>query len=290
MASSPGTVSKILWHFTGGPKWNEAEKRQEEKPKPIDEAYKALIGILSTRKLRIGQYKEVVKVIAREATVVTKESKKFKFTKQYNVPTTLISSPVCCVADIPIMHLNYHAERYGTIAIGFHRDAAIRAEFSPVFYQLHNSAVLQTIHVGFAGLENLWLCDIEQSVSDLGEEIERLKCNEGHPVAIDRTAFMYDVDGEANAVKSAMDRAATSFGNLLAFVKSFEPSEFGTIYTEREWRSIKPFNFHYDDISMIIMPRNVDDGDHYERFVDQAESIGLPKTVSIVAWEDLVEH
>jgi hypothetical protein len=34
MPSSPGTVSKILWHFTGGPRWNEVEKRQEATPKP----------------------------------------------------------------------------------------------------------------------------------------------------------------------------------------------------------------------------------------------------------------
>ena len=39
MPSSPGTVSKILWHFTGGPRWNDVEKRQEKEPKSIEEAY-----------------------------------------------------------------------------------------------------------------------------------------------------------------------------------------------------------------------------------------------------------
>src|SRR5262249_37193027 len=29
MPASPGTVSKILWHFTGGPIWDEAAKRQK---------------------------------------------------------------------------------------------------------------------------------------------------------------------------------------------------------------------------------------------------------------------
>ncbi len=62
MSSSPGTVSKILWHFTGGPRWNEAEKRQEAAPKPVDDAYAALVGILSSRTLNLGSYQEVVSI------------------------------------------------------------------------------------------------------------------------------------------------------------------------------------------------------------------------------------
>ena len=56
--------------------------------------------------------------------------------------TTLESVPVCCLAEIPVEHLSYHAKRYGKIGIGFHRDAAIRCGFNPVFYQLHTSDVL----------------------------------------------------------------------------------------------------------------------------------------------------
>ena len=44
------------------------------------------------------------------------------------------------------MHLGYHANRYGTIAIGFHRDRAIRHGFQPVFYQLENSPILREIY------------------------------------------------------------------------------------------------------------------------------------------------
>jgi Putative abortive phage resistance protein AbiGi, antitoxin len=72
-----------------------------------------------------------------------------------------------------------------------------------------------------------------------------------------------------------------------AFIKTFDENEFESIYTEREWRSISPFKFEYADVSMVVLPR---DGGYFERFVAEAESIGLPKTVSIVAWEDLVEH
>ena len=39
---SPGSVSKILWHFTGGPKWNDQKKRQAKKQKPAAEAFENL--------------------------------------------------------------------------------------------------------------------------------------------------------------------------------------------------------------------------------------------------------
>jgi hypothetical protein len=44
------------------------------------------------------------------------------------------------LADIPVAHLSYHAHRYGKAAIGFHRDAAIREGFHPVFYTWHEAA------------------------------------------------------------------------------------------------------------------------------------------------------
>ena len=145
MPISPGTVSKILWHFTGGPRWNEKEQRQENQPKPIDDACAALVSILRSRELRIRQYKEVVKVIVPYVNECDPTT--LKISKRYNVPLTILSAPVCCLADIPIMHLGYHAERYGKIAIGFHRDAVIRHGFSPVFYQL--AGLWRKIYLGF---------------------------------------------------------------------------------------------------------------------------------------------
>ena len=69
MSSSPGTVSKILWHFTGGPKWDEANLCQLKSRKSSRAAYSALVAILTSKELRIGQYKEVIKVpIERPAT------------------------------------------------------------------------------------------------------------------------------------------------------------------------------------------------------------------------------
>ena len=41
---------------------------------------------------------------------------------------------------------------------------------------------------------------------------------------------------------------------------------------------------------MIVLPRSVDDGDYFDEFVEEAEKLKVPRTLSIVAWEDLVEH
>src|SRR4051794_27934893 len=95
MPSSPGTVSKILWHFTGGPRWNNETNHQEDEPKPIEESYSALIGILKSRELRIGQYKEVVNVIVPRLRI--RDPKTDKMVMHYSVQKTLISAPVCCL-------------------------------------------------------------------------------------------------------------------------------------------------------------------------------------------------
>jgi len=63
MSDTPGTVSRILWHFTGGPRWDVVKNCQEPNPKPYDEAYKAFLSILRSKQLRVGQYHEVVKVV-----------------------------------------------------------------------------------------------------------------------------------------------------------------------------------------------------------------------------------
>src|SRR3954454_8541512 len=100
MPSSPGTVSKILWHFTGGPRWNVAENRQEKEPKPTEDAYSALVEILKSRELRIGGYREVIQAILpriQRLDPVTKE-----VIEEANVRRKISSAPVCCLADIPV--------------------------------------------------------------------------------------------------------------------------------------------------------------------------------------------
>jgi hypothetical protein len=275
MPSTPGTVSKILWHFTGGPKWNEEQKRQEDQPKPMEEAYRALIGILRERRLRIGRYKEVV-----EALMPLGKGGFFPWDGGRSVePQSISSMPVTCLADIPIMHLDYHAGRYGKIAIGFHRDSAIKAGFSPVFYQLCHSPVLQSIFHGFFAVDIGYQGDLERVKAILGEW--------EHFIREDIFQELYAAIDKATQLSG---QAAEALKALIAFVKTFQYEDFSTIYPEREWRSTGAFNFDYNDISMIVVPRDCPDGDYYMRFVNESEPLGIPRSVSIVAWDDLVEH
>ena len=149
----PGTVSKILWHFTGGPKWNQARNYQQRRPKPAAEAYAALLSILETRQLRLGQYREVIKVQVPKLRRYNAKTRRVEDLTDAVVERT--SSPVCCLADIPVAHLSYHAGRYGKIAIGFHRHGPVNHGFNPVFYTLHDSGVLRSLHEGFAGLDEI---------------------------------------------------------------------------------------------------------------------------------------
>ena len=183
------------------------------------------------------------------------------------------SVKVCCLADIPIGHLSYHAQRYGKFAIGFHRESAIKHEFSPVLYQLHDHFAMRWLYYGFDGLKQCYAIDLPQIVQDLRDAFERA-ANNGNAPTEDMQSQLYEIEGRANVINNQMSKAWEGMNTLLAFVKSFTQDEFGTIYTEREWRSVKPFNFAYDDVSMIVLPRNAGNGDHYKRFVDQAESIG----------------
>jgi len=288
MAGTPGTISRILWHFTGGPRWSEGENRQETEPKPTEDAYKALIGILTSRELRIGQYKEVFRAPVPgpfTLRIVSAQIDDAVLEREY-FPKTLESSPVCCLADIPIIHLHYHAHRYGKIAIGFHRDAAIQHGFSPVLYQRYNSGIAKRTY---------------ECISNI-QEVHRYRLTEGLEQSL--AAVQNKVGSLPEEVSSALEELSASLSysefllempkdalmHVLAYVKTFDNSEFATIFAEREWRSVKPFNFQFDDVSMIVLPRNPGKGDHFKRFVKEAETIGLPKTVSVLAWDDLVEY
>jgi hypothetical protein len=287
MPSSPGTVSKILWHFTGGPKWNEAEDCQEKQKKPICDAYAALIEILMSKNLRIGQYKEVLRAIFPRVPHLDPTGQ--HVIESTNLTFTAKSSPVCCLADIPIMHLDYHAERYGKIAIGFHRESAIRHDFNPVHYLLNSSAILHSL---CNALAEIGATD-DRRLNEYKDGILTTDLAACDPIPPNVTpeflaGKMIDI---ATFAMNRLNNGALFMRHVLAFIKSFNSAEFGTIYCEREWRSIDPFNFEYSDVSMIVLPRRGDDAlDYYERFVKQAETLGVPKTVSIVAWEDLVEH
>lgn len=290
MTLTPGTVSTILWHFTGGPRWDALTKRQEPIPKPQDDAYRALLSILSSKELRLGSYSEVFNVtvpLLRKRNRVTRKVEELE-----NVEEQLTSSPVCCLADIPIVHLPYHAQRYGKFALGFRRDAAIRQRFNPVLYTLHSSVVANIIREGIRATERIDPWYIESIVSDIESEVSSIQCEQGHDVELDIDNELSSIGEEVDRVVEHTDNARDALAQFLAFVKTFGDNDFSTIYCEREWRSTSSFGFEISDIAMIVLPAKGEHGrDFFSDLVrEEIGRLGIPREVPIVAWEDLLEH
>ncbi len=252
MTVSPGTVSKILWHFTGAPKWDDETNAPASKLKSDDEAYSALHGILSERQLRLSTYNEAVKHIKSIDDRVRYE----------NLITT---TQVCCVAEIPIQHLSYHADRYGKFAIGFYRDRALDAGFRPVIYAIEDDWIVYEI-------QKAWL----RVFNDRPQTIFSTPESEDHPDDTEQHKQ------EKKAFKSWYTRQ-TEVNRLLAHTKTFNVNEFDTIYSEREWRNLEAFNFSYEDVFMVVLPK---------AYVPQLKKDidGLATEVPLVAYEDLLEH
>jgi hypothetical protein len=68
MPSSPGTVSKILWHFTGGALREPPFYRPQSTLKSPEDSFKGIVSILKSKELRLGGGPEridVMRVIVR---------------------------------------------------------------------------------------------------------------------------------------------------------------------------------------------------------------------------------
>lgn len=283
----PGTVSKILWHFTGGPKWNTTLKRQEKRRKPEGDAYSAFLSILTDKKLELGQYREVVRVRIPQFGPRNKKTGKRRVLK-YTFEE-MQSSPVCCLSDIPIAHLSYQAKRYGRIAIGFHRDSVVGHGFNPVFYTLHHTLVLQSIHQSFKQLDIVKANSIFSNAEELESKTSGLECEHGHEIDSNIGWEIDEIKLESADVDDAASSAQDNLEEFLAFVKTFGPSEFSSIYCEREWRATEPFSFSDNDVAMIVLPKK--NAGYFNNFVSRrAKRLGLPRSIPIVPWEDLIEH
>ena len=282
---TPGTVSKILWHFTGGPTWDMNKNKQNTYPKPAKEAYQCMISIIESKELRTGNYSEVVKVRLK---LRVKGTKKRRSKKKYIEKTRKVNSnKVCCLADIPLIHLGYHASRYGKFAIGFHRHSAIKNDFNPVLYSLENSKALKNIYRGFSGLKNIEIDDLVSASKVLRKTFDKIDVEDTEEMEDALSDLEYEIEYVEDYVKTAFE----NISHFLAFVKTFNESEFGSIYTEREWRATKPFSFNYQDIAMVVIPKKIGANKYYEKFLDNEISrIGIPKEIPVVPWEDLVEH
>ena len=277
----PGTVSKILWHFTGGPRWDEAKQRQGVRRKKPSDAYKALRLILKTKNLRLGQYHEFVK--AKYNVRVT--DPKTKAVGREPREALIKSTPVCCLADIPIAHLSYHARRYGKFAIGFHRSAVVKHKFSPVFYVLNEAQPLQSLRRCFSGLEAI---SDEAQYLDVDRYAEDIMCEQGHS-ADDSSHGLRDIGDAFESIGEDAKKAQSELRDSLAFVKTFSQNEFSTVYCEREWRSTKEFTFELDDVAMIVLPKQGPDPSFFDDFVKR-KIAAVPRSIPIVPREDLVEY
>ena len=92
-------------------------------------------------------------------------------------------------------------------------------------------------------------------------------------------------------IEGAIDDVKKSLQDFTAFIKTFDKSEFGTIYCEREWRSTEEYKFDFDDIAMIALPKAVDGKNYFLDFVeDIAPKLKIPRRIPMVPWDDLVEH
>jgi hypothetical protein len=284
---TPGTVSRILWHFTGGPLWNAEERRQNRAPKPAAQAYQNLRSILKGRELQLGSYREVVRV---RTTRRKYDKAKRRFEVERNVQRELVSAPVCCLADVPIIHLSYLAERYGKFVVGFHRDAVVRGGFNPVFYALEDAAAVNATYRGFNHLRNITTEVVRlggESAKDAIGDYLRENLLDDAPEE-DGFEILFSA---ADDLDHFAEKTRESFEKFLALVKTFAPDEFGTIYCEREWRALTAFRFESKDVAMVVVPRAVGKKPYFGPFTSSlSRSSLLPRSVPVVPWEDLVEH
>lgn len=282
---NPGTVSKILWHFTGGPDWDNKTNKQKADPKSSPAAFEILKEILKSSQLRLSSFNELVKVIVPRTYEY--DRKTHQRIELKNVPREIKSSKVVCLADIPIQHLAYHAQRYGKFAIGFHRESAIKNEFNPVFYSLSNTKVVNSIYTGFTSINEIdadniksELDDVENTLSSAVSDIEDHEID----VDLDITNNIWAIENEIQDIENAKAEVLESLEDFVAFVKTFDESEMNSIYCEREWRSLKSFDFNHSDIAMVILPRQ---NGYFQKLVDSGI---VPLNIPIVPWEDIIEH
>lgn len=281
MASRPGTVSKILWHFTGGPQWDDTTNKQLKELKPAKKGYEALKAILKSKELRVGRYHEVVKIIIPKKRKFNFKTKKVRIYRNY--PVTVQSKPVCCVADIPLQHIDYHSNRYGKIAIGFHRESIVKSEFNPVMYSLENTALLNSVYKGYSAIDDVNPNNALSETDSVQNQIDKVIEDNDLDESIDMSGIVSELDW----IETAQEKISESFQNFLAYIKTFDTTEFDSIYCEREWRSTKNYSFDFDDIAIIVLPREQEGERFYERFLKE---VRLPKTVTVACWEDLIEH
>lgn len=214
--SRTGTVSHILWHFTGG--------SRQGTPKPTDEAVTILKAILASKTLRRGNQKETLSL-----TIPLNYAKS---------GITWETDSVVCLADIPIQSLSYHASHYGRVAIGFKRQSAISSGFNPVLYcSDKSSAMIKWLNIKKSSeLVKNYLSSVDESpTTDFKVEASLTIVKELSSILADSL--------------SDFERLFKNYS-----LRAEHSSHIDRILNEREWRLLVDYQFEIEDISMIIVP------------------------------------
>jgi len=284
MYIQPGTVSKILWHFTGGPGWDHDDKCYSQNLKADDEAFKILYNIIQTKTLSVGSNNELINYVIPEQNVIylKGDGSEPEKRREYNVPADIESKKVCCVAEIPIQHISYHALRYGKFAIGFHRESLIKNGFNPVFYTFTSEGFIYHIinAIEYTSLIAKDIIGLSEMVKDVIIEMKDYIVDSSVKEKLIFPAFSLEKQYKDKLIY--IDAVLQYFA---AYIKTIKNDEFDTCYCEREWRKTENFIFEYSDISMIVMPR-----EFLKNIDDMCKGLQLPRSIPIVPWEDLVEH
>jgi hypothetical protein len=274
----PGTVSTILWHFTGGPIWDKEFQKQSNECKSNRVALKNLTNILRTKELRLGSYREIAKHIIKEQKIYDFDI--MQKVIQENIPITFESYPICCVAEIPIQHLSYHSKRYGKFAIGFYRDSLLQ-KFRPVTYILENDKVL--FHLMNAYKESIFMKD------DFNEMPNQIMGNIDFDKSEENVRKVKLLCGLLFDRKKRIDYIGEVVKRYISYIKTISYEEFATIYCEREWRSIETFRFNYSDIAFIVLPKSYFLKCKNEYINYFAKILHIPRSIPIIQWENIVE-
>lgn len=286
--TSPGTVSKILWHFTGGPNWNDINQKQEKRPKESQKAFDNLCSIIKSQKLQIGKYREVIHYKIPQMRYFNLNPIKPASRVKKNVPAVVESEPVCCVSEIPIQHLSYHSKRYGKFAIAFYRDSILKNNFNPVFYTLSNDNFISYLidSYKYSSFMNKDLVSFSSHLSDIKKLLLKLDF-ENKKQFISKILMLNNNSDKYNDYVRIIEHTLKYF---LAFIKTINRREFDTIYCEREWRSILSFKFDFKDVAMITFPKSFFKNNYSICVKEISEQLNIPRHVPIIAWEDLIEH
>ncbi len=313
---SPVTHSEVLWHFTGGPLWNQKKNTQYKSPKLPGDAYKILLEIIESKNLRIGGYHELIKVTVPKQ--IRFDSRTRKVITSLNVTHELKTSPVCCVADIPENGLKIHSNRYGKFAIGFKRNSIVKAGFNPVFYTFDTQSIARSYLQANSLLSSFDSGTIQQAIESIKDEIqsdyqnklEDLRNDLQNDDDLQECPHCHKEIESNSSIESGMDRAGpeidfdetdieqaftdvddlfsnglTELKHLMSYVKTFSDSEFNTIYAEREWRSLSQFRFTWADIDSIVLPKK---GGYAHRFdAWKRGALKFPKQIKVKIWEEM---